>query len=85
MSAMSLEREVKLRFDSVEEARRAVIAAGCTPRLGRRLQADAMLDTDDEPTLHERIKTVERSLLVDVVGRMARDGWTLNGRKVTIP
>ena len=39
---------------------------------------------DDEDTLHERIKTVERTLLVDVVGRMARDGWTLNGRKVRI-
>lgn len=40
---------------------------------------------DDVATLHERIKTVERTLLVDVVGRMARDGWTINGRKVTIP
>lgn len=39
---------------------------------------------DDEAALHERIKTVERTLLVDVVGRMARDGWTLNGRKVRI-
>jgi adenylate cyclase class 2 len=54
MSAMSLEREVKLRFDSVEEARRAVIAAGCTPRLGRRLQADALLDTDDEQLRRRR-------------------------------
>ena len=42
-------------------------------------------DDDDASTLHERIKTVERSLLVDVVSRMARDGWTINGRKVTIP
>jgi phosphoribosylglycinamide formyltransferase-1 len=42
-------------------------------------------DDDDASTLHERIKTVERTLLVDVVGRMARDGWTINGRKVTIP
>ena len=54
MSAASLEREVKLRFDSVEEARRAVIAAGCTPRLGRRLQADALLDTDDEQLRRRR-------------------------------
>ena len=54
MSAVSLEREVKLRFDSVEEARRAVIAAGCTPRLGRRLQADALLDTDDEELRRRR-------------------------------
>ena len=42
-------------------------------------------DDDDASTLHERIKTVERTLLVDVVGRMARDGWTIIGRKVTIP
>jgi len=45
MSATSLEREIKLRFASAEEARAAVAAAGCTPRLGRRLQADALLDT----------------------------------------
>jgi phosphoribosylglycinamide formyltransferase-1 len=44
-----------------------------------------VLDDDDENSLHERIKTAERTLLVDVVGRMARDGWTITGRKVTIP
>ena len=54
MSATSLEREIKLRFDSVEEARKAVVAAGCTPRLGRRLQADALLDTDDEELRRRR-------------------------------
>src|SRR5688572_16653392 len=54
MSATSLEREIKLRFDSVEEARKAVLAAGCTPRLGRRLQADALLDTDDEELRRRR-------------------------------
>jgi phosphoribosylglycinamide formyltransferase-1 len=37
---------------------------------------------DDETSLHERIKHVERELLVDVVGRMARDGWKVSGRKV---
>ena len=46
--------------------------------------AVAVADGDDEASLHERIKTVERTLLVDVVGRMARDGWTHNGRKVRI-
>ncbi|HEY0494735.1 MAG TPA: phosphoribosylglycinamide formyltransferase [Kutzneria sp.] len=40
---------------------------------------------DDEATLHERIKKVERRLLVDVVARLARAGWTLDGRKVSIP
>ena len=42
-------------------------------------------DDDDESTLHERIKVVERRLLVETVGMMARAGWTISGRKVTIP
>lgn len=41
-------------------------------------------DDDDEATLHERIKTVERRLLVDVVGRLARRGFSIEGRKVTL-
>ncbi|MDF9815139.1 phosphoribosylglycinamide formyltransferase [Streptomyces sp. SPB162] len=40
---------------------------------------------DTEEALHERIKEVERGLLVDVVGRLARDGYRIEGRKVTIP
>ncbi len=44
-----------------------------------------VLEGDDEESLHERIKTVERQLLVDTIGRMAREGWTVTGRKVTIP
>jgi phosphoribosylglycinamide formyltransferase 1 len=43
-----------------------------------------VLDDDDEASLHERIKVVERALLVGSVGRMARSGWSVNGRKVTI-
>jgi adenylate cyclase class 2 len=46
--ATTLEREIKLRFDSVEEAREAVLATGASPLLGRRLQEDSLLDTDDE-------------------------------------
>ena len=42
-------------------------------------------DDDDAETLHERIKSAEGALLVDVVGRMARDGWTVTGRKASIP
>jgi phosphoribosylglycinamide formyltransferase-1 len=42
-------------------------------------------DDDDEPTLHERIKVAERALLVDTVGRMAREGWSISDdRKVRI-
>ncbi|MCP2250903.1 phosphoribosylglycinamide formyltransferase-1 [Lentzea aerocolonigenes] len=40
---------------------------------------------DTEETLHERIKVVERRLLVETVGRLAREGCTVNGRKVSIP
>jgi phosphoribosylglycinamide formyltransferase-1 len=39
-------------------------------------------DDDDVGTLHERIKVAERSLLVDTVGRLVRDGWSVQGRKV---
>jgi len=42
-------------------------------------------DGDDEETLTERIKTAERAMLVEQVGRMARQGFTIDGRKVTIP
>ncbi len=42
-----------------------------------------VLDDDDEASLHERIKTVERALLVDVVTRTTAGGWTVAGRKVT--
>ncbi|MEU2504396.1 phosphoribosylglycinamide formyltransferase [Streptomyces sp. NPDC007863] len=41
-------------------------------------------ESDDEAALHERIKEVERSLLVDVVGRLARHGYRIEGRKVQI-
>jgi phosphoribosylglycinamide formyltransferase-1 len=44
-----------------------------------------VLPGDDEDTLHERIKTVERVLLVEVVGRLAREGYRIDGRKVVIP
>lgn len=44
-----------------------------------------VLDDDDETTLHERIKQAERTTLVEYVGRMAREGWTVTGRKVSIP
>lgn len=41
-------------------------------------------DDDDEAALHERIKVAERALLVDTVGRMVREGWSVHGRKVRI-
>jgi len=70
-----------------------VAVSGCTVHL-----VDAGVDTgpivaqravevradDDEASLHERIKSVERDLLVDVVGRMARDGFSVDGRRVRL-
>lgn len=44
-----------------------------------------VLEDDTEETLTERIKVAERAQLVEYVGRMAREGWTVKGRKVTIP
>lgn len=43
-----------------------------------------VLDGDDEETLHERIKTSERAMLVDWVGRMARNGFLIDNRAVHI-
>lgn len=45
---MAIEREIKLRFDSADEARERILALGATPHLGRRLQEDCLFDTDDE-------------------------------------
>ncbi|GIN01044.1 phosphoribosylglycinamide formyltransferase [Planomonospora venezuelensis] len=70
-----------------------VRVTGCTVML-----ADAGVDTgpivaqetvrvydgDDEHALHERIKSVERGLLVETVGRMAREGWAVTGRTVRV-
>ena len=44
-----------------------------------------ILDSDAEDSLHERIKVMERELLVDMVTRLCALGCTVDGRKVTIP
>ncbi len=51
---MALEREIKLRFDSADEARAKILALGATPLHGRRLQEDALLDTEDEQLRRQR-------------------------------
>jgi adenylate cyclase class 2 len=48
-----IEREIKLRFESVDEARRAVQGLGASPYKPRRLQDDALLDTDEGQLLHQ--------------------------------
>jgi adenylate cyclase, class 2 len=51
---LMIEREVKIHFDSPEQARAAILAAGATPLRCRRLQEDALLDTDDEQLRRRR-------------------------------
>jgi phosphoribosylglycinamide formyltransferase-1 len=70
-----------------------VKVAGCTVHL-----VDAGVDTgpivaqatarvedgDTEDSLHERIKAVERALVVATVEEMLARGWTVDGRHVTL-
>jgi len=51
---LMIEREVKLRFPSPEDARAAILAAGATPLRSRRLQEDALLDTEDDELRRRR-------------------------------
>lgn len=44
----------------------------------------AVLDGDDEAALHERIKVVERRLLVEVLAAMATRGVTWTGRRAAL-
>ena len=46
-------------------------------------RAVEVLDGDDEQALHERIKVVERRLLVDVLAELATRGVSWSGRKAT--
>ncbi len=47
-------------------------------------RAVPVADDDDVASLHERIKVVERSLLVDVVTALTAAPYTVNGRKVVL-
>src|SRR5262245_50935680 len=51
---MPLEREIKLRFASADEARERILALGATPLRGRRLQEDCLLDTEDDRLYQRR-------------------------------
>ena len=43
-----------------------------------------VLDGDDEAALQSRIQEVERPLYVRAVGRLARQGWSVEGRTVRL-
>lgn len=45
-------------------------------------RAVPVAEDDDPDSLHERIKAAEREMLVDSVGRLAREGFTVTNRKV---
>jgi hypothetical protein len=51
---VALEREIKLRFNSADEARAKILALGAAPLLGRRLREDCLFDTDDERLRRQR-------------------------------
>ena len=51
---LMVEREVKLRFENPDEARTAILAAGAAPLRCRRLQEDALFDTEDEALRRRR-------------------------------
>ncbi|MGH3897554.1 MAG: phosphoribosylglycinamide formyltransferase [Pseudonocardiaceae bacterium] len=48
-------------------------------------RAVEVLPDDTEERLHERIKVVERQLLVEVVAGLVRHGCTVTGRRVSLP
>ena len=48
-------------------------------------EAVSVVPGEDVDALHERIKVVERRLLVDVIALLTRQGNTVHGRKVSIP
>jgi adenylate cyclase class 2 len=50
----TIEREVKLRFGSADEARTAILGAGAAPLRCRRLQEDALLDNAAESLRQRR-------------------------------
>lgn len=52
--AAILEREIKLGFRRVDEARQAILSTGATPLRGRRLQEDYLLDTPDDQLRRRR-------------------------------
>jgi adenylate cyclase, class 2 len=51
---MAIEREIKLRFASADEARERVLSIGATPLRGRRLQEDCLLDTQQDALYRRR-------------------------------
>jgi adenylate cyclase class 2 len=86
--ASGLEREIKLRFASADEARTRILATGATPLRGRRLQEDALLDTDDEQLRRARsvlrIRTENGKSLLTYKGPVIAGPMKLREEKETV-
>jgi len=88
MSASTLEREIKLRFQSPAEAREAVLGIGATPVRGRRLQEDCLLDTADEQVRAARsvlrVRMDQGRSLLTYKGPVQPSPWKLREEHETI-
>jgi adenylate cyclase, class 2 len=88
MNSTPLEREVKLRFSSLAEAREAIVGAGATPVRGRRLQEDCLLDTADEILRQQRcvlrIRMEAGRSLLTYKGPVQPSRWKLREERETI-
>ncbi len=88
MSTSSLEREIKLRFQSPAEARDAVTGIGATPVRGRRLQEDCLLDTADERLRAARsvlrVRMDQGRSLLTYKGPVQPSPWKLREERETI-
>ena len=83
-----LEREVKLLFDSAEQARTAVLKTGATPLRARRLQEDALFDTPDETLRHRgcalRVRSESGKSLLTFKGPPQQSAMKLRDEHETI-
>jgi adenylate cyclase, class 2 len=88
MTTTSLEREIKIRFASVVDAREAILATGATPIRGRRLQEDCLLDTADETIRRQRcvlrIRMEAGRSLLTYKGPVQPSRWKLREERETI-
>jgi adenylate cyclase class 2 len=88
MKTMPLEREIKLRFPSVADAREAILRTGATPIRGRRLQEDCLLDTADEMLRRQRsvlrIRMEAGRSLLTYKGPVQPSRWKLREERETI-
>jgi adenylate cyclase, class 2 len=88
MGTNALEREIKLRFDSPEEARAAVRGIGATPVRGRRLQEDCLLDTADERLRAARsvlrVRMDQGRSLLTYKGPVQPSPWKLREERETV-